>query len=328
MIVNLRVGLLGMGRIASGFDSPDGPDIYTHLKGILADPRFSLIAVADADVARAANELHRFGVVSDVVTPDALLAAELDVICIATPDETHLGFAERALSGTARLVLIEKPLTGDAARRRQLMAAMDARGKSVAVNHLRRWIPGLTDWLTDAGNGNFGEPVSAVAYYTRGFRHNGVHALDLVAACLGAVVRSVTSLADPVDDLSNDDMTRSLHVSLDVGGTIVPFILIAVDGRYQTAFDLDIRFSNASVHVFDQDGVRAALSRAVGPTQPGFSPELKTISMYHDSPAQLPKLLWKNIADHLEDGSSLLCDGTTALVAYDFADSILEHLPR
>lgn len=318
-----RVGILGVGRIASGFDVVGSPDSYTHLSGILSEKRLSLAAVADLRSDHAAAEISRFGVEADVVSIPALLSMDLDVICIATPDGTHLDYAEAALEGPARLLLIEKPLEKDSSRRSRLLQVANETGKAVAAHHIRRWIPGLSHWLDEAEAGEYGRPVSAVAWYTRGFRHNGTHVFDLVGACLGVNVMAARPIAAPITDFSTDDPTLSLQVTLDIGNDFVPFTLLGVDGRRQTAFEVDIRFERARIRVFDENGVRATLLRNGGDTQPGFSPELVPVSSYHDRPARLPKIVWKNVADYLEYGQELACAGNSILVAYDMADAIL-----
>lgn len=312
-----------MGRIASGFDVVGNEDSYTHLSGILGDKRLSLAVVADERADHAAVEISRFGLSAEVVSVPAILSMDLDVLCIATPDGTHLDYAETALKGPARLLLIEKPLEQDSARRSRLIKLASEAGKAVAAHHTRRWIPGLSSWLNDAREGEYGKPISAVAWYTRGFRHNGPHALDLVGACLGVDVMDARLIAAPISDFSVDDPTLSLQVTLDVGGDPVPFTLLGIDGRRQTTFEVDIRFERARIRIFDENGVQATLLRNDGNTLPGFAPELVPVSSYHDRPARLPKYVWKNLADYLEDGRELACAGSSILVAYDLADAIL-----
>src|SRR5262249_48970510 len=151
--------------------------------------------VADVDRDRALSELCRFGVTVDVESPEVLAAANVDVVCIASPDETHIEFAGRAAAGNARVVLVEKPLGGTQEQRRDIIDRCAARGADFLVNHTRRWIPKLSDWIAQAKSGAFGHPISGVVHYTRGFQHNGIHAFDLVGAFFGADAESVQSIA-------------------------------------------------------------------------------------------------------------------------------------
>ena len=319
------VGILGMGRIGSGLDAPAGDDITTHLKAVLAEPRLRLSHVADASMERAQAEVERFGASAEVVTPDALLEQDLDVLAIATPDGTHGELALRATR--ARLVLVEKPLEGDAERRRSVVDAVEARGGVVVVDHLRRWIPGLGDWIEAARAGRFGAPLSVTAHYTRGFRHNGIHATDLVAAFLGPTVREARQTGAAIEDFCASDPTLTILAELETALGAVPALFVGVDGSALTTFDVDLRFQQARVVIEDEDGVNATLYRTGPVGAVGFADELKRSEVYRDQPQRLMAHVWSNVADHLESARPLACAGTQALAGYDLLDDLLERLP-
>lgn len=327
MAAPFRVGILGMGRVASGFDKPGDDVIRTHLKGILADPRLVLTHVADRDAEHARAELERFGIRAEIIVPEAIAAADVDVLCIASPDDTHMEYVERAFTGSARVVLTEKPLNGSAARRSTAVSELAARGALLAVNHLRRWIPGLGEWIRDAKAGKYGKPLSAIVRYNRGFQHNGSHAMDLLAAFLGVHVESVMVVNEPIHDYSDEDPTRSLSVSLDVDGARVPVIFLGFDGRIQSIFAVDIHFERARVSIFEQEATRAELHTLRPSNHDGFSPELAPVEVFSDNPPRLFKMLWSNVADHLQNGAPLACAGIDALAAYDLSDAILSRCP-
>ena len=295
-----RVGILGMGKMSAGFDSPDDARICTHVKAVLADARMQIVQVADRDSARAAREAQRFGLTAAVVSPEEICAADLDVLCIATPDDTHAAFARRAAAGPARIVLCEKPLDGDVAARNAICSSFAGRGRQFAINHLRRWIPGLGAWSAEARAGVFGPPLSVCVHYTRGLRHNGIHALDLIAAFLGPKLGSVRQIGPAIVDLDADDPTRTLDGTFETTLGAVPFTLFGVDGRLQTVFSVDIRFERARVTVYDENGIRAELYRAAPVAFAGYAPELCATERYHDDPPRLMAEVWHNVADHLD----------------------------
>ena len=315
-----------MGRIAAGFDGPGGPAIRTHLKGILSERRLQLTCVADIDRQRALSELRRFGVEANVESPEALAAANIDVVCIASPDETHIDFAERAAAGHARVVLVEKPLGGTQEQRRGIVDRCAARGADLSVDHTRRWIPNLSDWVWQARSGAFGRPISGVVHYSRGFQHNGIHAFDLVGAFFGTDAESVQSIAPPIGDYASHDPTYSLVVTMNVAERGIPLAVFGVDGRIQTVFSVELRFERARVHVFDQNGIRAELHRKADSGFSGFASELCPVESFHDDPARLFGVLWSNIADHLERKAALACAGTDALIGYELMERILARL--
>ena len=319
------MGILGMGRIASGFDRFDGPEVQTHMKAIMREPRLKIAYVADVAPERACCEAQRFKLEARVVSPEEMLGATMDVLCIASPDGTHLNYLT-SLKGRARLILTEKPLEGTKAERAEALANLEARGSALVVHHQRRWIPQLNEWMFAAKAGAYGRAASATVHYTRGLRHNGVHALDLIAGFVGTDVRDVCAIGQGIADLNPRDLTRSLLLTLGDGNAELPVMLYGVDGRIQTAFAVDIRFEKARVVVYDEGGIRAELHRAADIGVEGFAPELRRAVLFHDDPPALMTAVWRNIADHLERGTALACVGRDALAAYDLADAIEARL--
>jgi predicted dehydrogenase len=318
-----RVGIIGAGRIAATFDVPAGPEIRTHMKAILSEPRLLITHIGDKDRQKASEAAKLFGVKAEIAEPDAVAVADVDALCIASPDGTHLAYAQRAADGPARVVLVEKPIEGSSEERHKLATRLSARGATLVLHHQRRWIPGLADWVGQARSGAFGAPLSATVHYTRGFRHNGVHALDLVAAFFGTDVGTVAEIADGIADFSKEDLTRSLLVTMHSGTRRVPLTMFGVDGRVQTAFSVTLTFERAKVAVFDEGSIRTELHRPTEHEIAGFAPELRTTVRFADDPPRLLATVWRNVADHLESGAPIACAGRDALAAYDLADAVL-----
>ncbi|HEV7224120.1 MAG TPA: Gfo/Idh/MocA family oxidoreductase [Pirellulales bacterium] len=114
---SLRAGMVGMGMI---FDETYRPFFeQMHARG-LYDPAFGVCQVPLAAVASRTGkraELYRqsgrgkVGAFESFHGPesiDRLLAAEVDFVCVATPDDRHFEVAKRALEAKKH-VLIEKP---------------------------------------------------------------------------------------------------------------------------------------------------------------------------------------------------------------------------
>jgi D-galacturonate reductase len=113
----LRAGMVGLGMI---FDETYRPFFeQAHARG-LYDPAFGaiqvpLVAVASRTGKRAEAYRRaagaRIGRFDSFCEPDAvgkLLAADVDFVCVATPDDRHFAAAKAALSA-GKHVLIEKP---------------------------------------------------------------------------------------------------------------------------------------------------------------------------------------------------------------------------
>jgi predicted dehydrogenase len=319
---HLDVGFVGFGRIAAGFDHPEGPAINTHLKACLADGRFAVAVVADPDIDAAAATLRRWGVAAPIASAETVLDAALDVICIASPDDWHARQLARAARGSARLILCEKPWSGDAATRADVLATLDARGATLVVNHTRRWIAPLTNWIAAARAGAFGPPLSAHVVYGRGLRHNAVHGLDLVSGFMAPRVLDVQRWGESIDDFASDDPTLSLMVTLASGDHRVPLWIEGIDGRMQSTFGVELRFADARVAIDDDGGLHARLWRGAPASIPGFAPGLTQVETWRDATPGPMSLLWSEIGDHLVDGRPMRHRGADCAGAYALLESI------
>jgi predicted dehydrogenase len=110
----LAVAVVGLGIGRNHLDAyATLPDLY------------EIKAVCDLDGAKANAAAAKFGAVAETRFDSLLKIADLDVIDLCTPPNTHRELIEQALSGGFH-VICEKPLTGS-------LADIDAIGKVAAV---------------------------------------------------------------------------------------------------------------------------------------------------------------------------------------------------
>jgi predicted dehydrogenase len=128
----IRVGLIGFGYATRTF----------HLPLLRAVPGYRVAAVASSRAAEVAAVLPDAALVGD---PAAMAEhPDVDLIVVATPNETHAPLAQAAL-GNGRHVVVDKPFTLTAAEARHLTGLARARGTVLSVFHNRRWD---SDFLT------------------------------------------------------------------------------------------------------------------------------------------------------------------------------------
>jgi predicted dehydrogenase len=128
--VPLRVGLLGYGLAGAVFHAPL----------IAATPGLALVAIVTRDVARrgAATAAHPDALLYG--DADALFAAalDLDVIVVATPNNTHASLAERAVHAGCDVV-VDKPFAISSSEARRMLAVATACDRRMIPFHNRRW---------------------------------------------------------------------------------------------------------------------------------------------------------------------------------------------
>lgn len=128
----VRVGLCGYGLAGRTFHAPL----------IQAVPGLELVAVATSDAAKVRADLPDIAVDSD---PLALATSEqVDLLVIATPNDSHASIARSALAA-GKHVVVEKPFTVDLAEARELIALARRHGVLLSAFHNRRWD---SDFLT------------------------------------------------------------------------------------------------------------------------------------------------------------------------------------
>ncbi|WP_020655914.1 oxidoreductase [Massilia niastensis] len=122
----LKVGVVGFGYASATFHAPL----------IRATPGLCLAAVASSAPDRVRQavpeaEIH--------ATPTAMYERpDIDLVVIATPNDTHFPLAREALEA-GKHVVVDKPFVLDAAQARELTALAERKSLRLSVFHNRRW---------------------------------------------------------------------------------------------------------------------------------------------------------------------------------------------
>lgn len=117
---DVRVGLVGYGLAGASFHAPpiravDGLDLVA--------------AVTSREVP---SDMQR------VATVDELLALDVDLVVVATPNDSHVSVARQALEHGAHVV-VDKPLAVTAQDAEDLVRYAEQRGRLLSVFQNRRW---------------------------------------------------------------------------------------------------------------------------------------------------------------------------------------------
>jgi predicted dehydrogenase len=122
----LRVGLIGYGYAGKTFHAPL----------ISAVPDLELAAVASSDASKVHADWP--GVAVHAAPAELIARDDLDLVVIATPNDTHHPLARAALLA-GRHVVVDKPFTVALDDARELVALARRRGRLLSVFHNRRW---------------------------------------------------------------------------------------------------------------------------------------------------------------------------------------------
>ncbi len=209
MVKAYKVAIIGAGRIAAGFDSPDSEHILTHARAFTKHPHTELIGFFDTDSAKAQKEAARWNTKS-FGSQDELFAATPDIVVIASPDDTHSSILSACAEASAgrqkaammgpKLIICEKPVVATS----EETALIESIEVPVIVNFRRRFDPVLVKLRESIQSGEFGRVISANFLYSKGLLHNGSHMIDLAHFLFGDVlsVKKISSIQDWEGDAS------------------------------------------------------------------------------------------------------------------------------
>lgn len=149
----LRLGLIGNGSIASRF-VPES----RFVSGVFIE------SVYNPNVKSAQKFAKRFEI--DAPTDDfGAFLQSVDAVYIASPHETHVGYARRCLLG-GKHVLCEKPLAFTAGEAAELFALADEKNLLLMEAIKTAYAPGFAQLLAIARSGSIGEIRDVEASFT------------------------------------------------------------------------------------------------------------------------------------------------------------------
>lgn len=207
--MTLRFALLGAGRIGK-----------VHARAVSADPRATLVAVADAMPAAAEALAKEYG--CEVRTIDRIAAsADVDAVVICTPTDTHADLIEQFVRAK-KAVFCEKPIDLSVARVKACLATVAAEKGTLMVGFNRRFDPdfmavkaaiddgriGAVEMVTISSRDPGPPPVDYIARSGGIFRDMTIHDFDMARWLLGEepdqVVATASVLVDPAIGQAGD----------------------------------------------------------------------------------------------------------------------------
>ena len=169
-----------------------------HATGIAGSDKARLAAACDLDQNLLDEFSARFPdeeVVQYQNHREMIEKEQLDIVTVATSDHAHATLVIDAAEGGAKGIFCEKPLATSLADADRMIAACEANGALLSVDHTRRWWPlwrHAKEQIVDQGVIG---PVQHVISHLNGPRamlfRNGTHLLDVICYFAGAQPRWV-----------------------------------------------------------------------------------------------------------------------------------------
>jgi predicted dehydrogenase len=152
-MTKVRIGVMGLGIMGQ-----------QYVRIYQAHPLAEVTAVCNLGRKRLDEVGDRFGISARYTDfTEMLKSAELNAVCVATPDFAHYEFVKAALIA-GKHVLCEKPFTTSLGEADDLIALSRTRPElklQVAFNH--RWLNSYYHGYAAIRNGSIGEPIAGFA---------------------------------------------------------------------------------------------------------------------------------------------------------------------
>jgi predicted dehydrogenase len=311
----LRALVIGAGKIAAGYDTPQSKEILTHAHGFRSVPGFTLIGFVDRDLAQAEQAAAKWGGQAYASIRAAFADGPIDVVSVATPDETHAAVLKELAPFSPRLIFCEKPLAlswTDAQAIQELYRHLPT---EIQVNYLRRFVPEFRAVKQAIATGNYGRFMTGAGFYVKGFLHNGSHMVDLLQYWLGEANGMQDLAGGKANAIQNAketyiaDAEKSVLLTFADGGL---FTIQSLAGNPFWIFEMDLLFEHKRLRILDSGLSIQEYTLGENPVFPG-TPEMQPQPICTTGLDRAMQYAMENIRDHLILGEPLLCPLDEAL---------------
>ena len=301
-----NVLIIGAGNIGAFYDTPDSKNILTHAHAIKEHPGFKLVGFVDNDSERAKVAATIWETSSFQSIDEAFSKTDVDVVCVAVPDEFHYTVLKEVVFRAVKIVLAEKPITKTLVEADEIIALYNQLNVSLLVNYTRRFVPEFQDVKKLIYDQSFGKYVFGAGYYGKGVLHNGSHMINLLEYLIGDVKE--VEVKEKVFDFYNDDPSVSARLTLENGR---PFNLQYIDQNMYTIFEMDLFFENTRIRIIDS-GYKILFSKV---SESSILKGYKTLSEVKELETSLGCALnytYENVFSSLANGEVLISSHSSA----------------
>ena len=153
-VAEIGVGIIGFGLATKVFHAPF----------VSAVPGLKLVAIVQRSGDEAAKTYPAAKIVRSA--EELLSDSAVDLVVVATPNDTHFEMARRAL-GAGKHVVIDKPFAPTSVEAAELIALAKAHGVQVCPFHNRRWDGDFLTVKKLLAEGTLGRVVTVESHFDR-----------------------------------------------------------------------------------------------------------------------------------------------------------------
>ncbi|MDP6779770.1 MAG: Gfo/Idh/MocA family oxidoreductase [Candidatus Latescibacteria bacterium] len=199
-----KAAIIGLGYIG-GADQVSGDALGqmvadldgTHLDALTGHPRVTLAAGSSRDAGRRSRFQARTGAPAYTDWREMLAKEGPDIVSVATYTPVHAEMTIACAEAGVRVIFCEKPIATRIPDAEAMVAACEAAGALLVVNHVRRFNPilrRLRALVLDDGLGNL--TSASLAWGAGRLGNVGTHMIDTVRMLTGREVEAVSGTLD------------------------------------------------------------------------------------------------------------------------------------
>jgi len=177
-----KVAIIGCGMIAGLYEDFDISSIYSHAKAYSKHKDFGEMAFYDSDSERAKLLAEKVDGKTYNNLNEILSLFQPDIVSLCVPDDLHFKMTQAILmhENCPKLIFAEKPVCEDQSELNIIKQLESNSNSKVLVNHSRRFDKAHERLRKLFKNGDLGSLVRIHVDYYGGWRHLGVHVVDIL----------------------------------------------------------------------------------------------------------------------------------------------------
>lgn len=246
--------------VSGRFEDFSTESIYSHAKAYRKSESFRDLAFFDLDTDRAKELAAKAGGSVYASVSEIMSGFRPDAVSVCTPDDLHFSYAKQVmLSGfPPRIILIEKPVCNTMCELTELSQLESLVNTRVIVNHSRRFDEAHQQLRALLNSNELGPPVRIHVDYYGGWRHIGVHIVDILQYLFDDVM-ALDSVEYCCGSRYADDPT--LNVTGRIGNAVLRFD--GFEEAFYQVIDMNIMCQSGQIKITDFGKHIEVLKKAV-----------------------------------------------------------------
>ena len=299
--------LVGIGRIAYGYNEYNKKDILTHYKALINHNKFRLSAFIEPNIYKRKKISKKLKIDGYEKLSNLKNKVFPKLVIVCSPTETHIKVIKELIKNhsSIKAILCEKPFGNDYTQSQKVLNECEKKGIKLFVNYMRISDPGVIK-IKKIINAKFKKLTKGIVFYDGSTLNQASHLINLLQYWLGKVI-SVKKIENRKKNITHKGISFILEFKkakiFFVGLNIVNFSyasieLISPNGR--------IEYSERGKKITYQNVIRDKIFGE------DYLPNQKKITIFNDINNYQLNVL-KQLYLNLNNKKNFLCSGVKAV---------------